>query len=186
MCEKMSSENRQKSRQNNFYNICSKCPNGCCNGARPPLTKQRKAIILSFLETNGVKIIDPFTNTGYSFPRETSEGYCIFWSIDSKKCQVQPVKPETCVAGPITFDINLRTGKVEWWLKKETICPLTGALYRRKEDLDDHVKSARTEILRLIHDLDVGELRAILAIEEPETFKIDEDTLDPKLVAALR
>jgi Fe-S-cluster containining protein len=185
MCEKMATDNRRKSRQNDFFDICSKCLDGCCNGARPPLTKQRKEIICRFLETKGLKIAYPFVDTGYSFPRETSEGYCIFWNKNSRKCQVQPVKPETCVAGPITFDINRRTGKVEWWLKKETICPLAGALYRRKGDLNAHVRTARIEILRLIRDLDLSALLAILEIEEPETFKIDEDILDSKFSVTL-
>jgi hypothetical protein len=178
-------ENYQESRQNDFFNICSKCPSGCCSGARPPLTQKRKKIIRSFLEANGIKIIDPFTDRGYSFPKETSEGDCIFWNKTSRKCQIQPVKPETCVAGPVTFDINPRTGKIEWWLKKETICLLAGALYRRKEDLNNHMKSARIEILRLIHGLDCEALRTILKVEEPETFKINEDILDSKLILSL-
>jgi len=186
MRENMPVENCQKSRQNNFFNLCSRCPSGCCSGARPPLTQKRKKIIRSFLEANGLKITDPFVDRGYSFPKETVEGYCIFWNKTSKKCQVQPVKPETCVAGPITFDINPGNGKIEWWLKKEAICPLAGALYRRKEDLNDHLESAKTEILRLIHDLDCEALRAILKIQEPETFKIDEGLLNEKLIAALK
>lgn len=179
-------ENHRESRQNDFFDICTKCPNGCCNGVRPPLTQKRKKIIRSFLEAEGIKITDPFTDTGYSFPKETSKGYCIFWNKASKKCQVQPVKPETCVAGPITFDLNPRTEKIEWWLKKDTVCLLAGALFKRKEDLDNHMKSAKAEILQLIHDLDREALRAILKVEEPETFKIDEDILDNKFIASLK
>jgi len=150
------------------------------------VTEKRKKIIQSFLEAKRIKMTDPFVKRGYSFPKETSEGYCIFWNKTSRKCQVQPVKPETCVAGPITFDIDQRTKKIEYWLKKEAICPLAGALYRRKEALNNHAKSAKTEILQLIQDLDREELRAILKVEEPETFKIDEDVLDSRLAAALK
>lgn len=186
MRENMPVENYQESRQADIFNICSRCPSGCCSGARPPLTQNRKNVIRSFLETNRIIIADPFEDRRYSFPKETVQGHCIFWNKISRKCQVQPVKPETCVAGPVTFDINPRNGKVEWWLKKEAICPLAGALYRRRGDLNDYLKSAKTEILRLIHDLDCEALRAILKIQEPETFKIDEDLLDDKLIAALK
>lgn len=182
----MSVETDEKPRQDNFFNVCANCPTGCCNGVRPPLTQKRRKIIQSFLEASGIKIKNPFEDREYSFPKETPEGYCIFWNEASKKCQVQPVKPETCVAGPVTFDINPRTGKIEWWLKKERICPLAGVLHKQKEDLSNHMKSAKTEILQLVQDLNTEALRTILAIEEPETFKVDEDYLNRKIIATLK
>jgi len=184
MCEKMSVVTSGKPRQNNFFNVCSNCPNGCCRRVRPPLTQERKKVILSFLEANNIKMTDPFEEREYSYPKETAEGYCIFWNKTSRKCQVQPVKPETCVAGPVTFDINSRTGKIEWWLKKETVCPLAGALYKRREDLSYHMKSAKTEILRLVKGLSQEALHTIVTIQEPDTFKIDEDSLDHKSIVA--
>lgn len=110
----------------------------------------------------------------YVFPREDEEGYCVFHEKETKKCIIHPVKPETCVAGPITFDVNPKTGKIEWYLKMEKICPLAGKLYRNTKMLETHLKSAKKEILRLIRQLDAKALNAILKIEEPETFKIDE------------
>jgi len=129
---------------------------------------------------------NPFENRAYSFPRETEDGYCIFLDKTTQKCLIHTVKPETCVAGPITFDINRQTGKIEWFLKMEKICPLTSDLYRDKEVFDRHLKSAKREILRLVRDLDAVALQAILTIEEPDTFKIGEDNLDSRTLARLK
>jgi hypothetical protein len=117
-------------------------------------------------------------HTDYVFPREDEEGYCVFHDKETRKCLIHPVKPETCVAGPITFDINLETGKIEWFLKTEKICPLAGKLYKNQEMLQKHLKSAKKEILKLVHQLDPKALKTILKIEEPETFKIGEDEIE--------
>ena len=62
------------------------------------------------------------------------------------KCSVHPVKPETCVSGPITFDINFRTKKVEWFLKKSEICAFAGILYKDKAAFKDHFEVAKKEL----------------------------------------
>lgn len=129
---------------------------------------------------------NPFEDRGYAFPRETETGHCIFFDKTTSKCRVHQVKPETCVAGPITFDINLKTGKIEWFLKMEKICLLAGVLNRDKTAMEKHMKSAKSEILGLVCDLDPLALRAILTIEEPDTFKIGEDNLDSKVIAKLK
>jgi Fe-S-cluster containining protein len=183
----MSSKTFPEARQSDFLNVCSKCGIiDCCNGARPPLTSKRKKLIKSFLEANGGFVSNPFEDRKYAFPRETETGHCIFFDKTSAKCQVHPVKPETCAAGPITFDINIKTGKIEWFLKMEKICLLAGVLNQDKASLEKHMKSAKREILRLVGDLDPLALRTILAIEEPDTFKIDEDNLDLKVIAKLK
>lgn len=182
----MSSRIPLKPRQSDFFNVCETCTFGCCNGVRPPLTIKRKRIIRNFLKANGVLLANPFEKKRYVFPRETQDGYCIFFDKSTKRCQIHPVKPETCAAGPVTFDINRQTGKIEWFLKTEKICPLAGALYRDKESLDKHTKSAKSKVLRLVNELDSEALSAILAIEETDTFKIDEDTLNSKVVAKLK
>jgi hypothetical protein len=121
----------------------------------------------------------------YTFPREDAEGYCVFYDKQTRKCKVHPVKPETCVAGPITFDINKQTQKIEWYLKMEKICPLAGILHKNGEILKKHLESAKKEIFRLVHGLDPEALRAILKIEEPETFKIDEDPVGSDVLTKL-
>jgi len=164
-------------RQNDFFDICGWCKINCCRNARPPITLKRKEIIEMYLKNRKVPIKNPFIQTAYISPKEDAEGYCIFYDKKTRKCIVHPVKPETCVSGPITFDINISNRKLEWYLKKEEICPLAGILHENKEVLLKHLESAKKEIFRLVRELDSEALRAILKIEEPETFKIDEDDI---------
>jgi len=175
-----------QSRQADFFQVCATCKKGCCNGVRPPITAKRRALIENYLDAEGERIEAPFTGKVYTFPRETENGYCIFFNRGTKRCKIHPVKPETCVAGPITFDINPQTGKIEWFLKMETICQLAGKLFRNEEALQRHMESAKREILNLVHDLKAVELQEILKIEEPETFKIGEDNLNPEVTAKLK
>lgn len=182
----MPDQNHSKPREDNFFTVCGSCPSVCCNGARPPLTARRKQIIQDFLRTNGITMSYPFEDEKYSHPKETPDGYCIFLHKESKKCQIHPVKPETCVAGPVTFDINLQTGKIEWWLKTKKICPLADSLNEQKPILRKHISSAKREILQLVHDLDAEALRAVLTVEEPDTVKIEEDVLDSRIVSWLK
>lgn len=182
----MPTETDHKPRQADFFSICRNCRNGCCTGARPPLTSKRKKLIQKFLTTNEILRDNPFEDKEYAFPKETEEGHCIFLDKTTTKCLIHPVKPETCVAGPITFDINKTTGKIEWFLKMDKICSLSGHLYRDKEAFEKHVKSAKREIRRLVRDLNANALRSILTIEEPETFKVGEDDLSAKILAKLK
>jgi len=182
----MRPETSAQTRQADFLQVCSSCKLGCCNRVRPPITAKRKALIEDYLDSEGLKIEAPFDKRVYTFPRETEDGYCVFFHKDTKKCKIHPVKPETCVAGPVTFDINLTTGKIEWFLKTERICPLAETLYKDKSELQSHMEFARREILQLVHDLDAEDLYAVLKIEEPDTFKIGEDCLDSKVVAKLK
>lgn len=116
---------------------------------------------------------------------EDHEGYCIFYDRAAKKCRIHPVKPETCVAGPVTFDINKNSGKIEWYLKFEEICPLAGVMYRDKNALREHLQTAKREIMRLVRELPAEALRTILKREEPETFKIDEDDVEEAILSKL-
>jgi len=106
-------------KENDFFNICAQCKPGCCQTARPPLTARRKEILEKYLKEHRIHLETPFAQARYTFPREDKKGYCIFYEGKTKKCLVHPVKPETCVAGPVTFDINMKTQKIEWHLKKE-------------------------------------------------------------------
>jgi len=104
-------------------------------------------------------------------------GFCMFYCKDTRKCLVHPVKPETCRAGPITFDINRHTRKVEWHLKTAEICALAQALHGNDVAFRAHFEVAKAELLRLICTLDSRALEAILKIEEPHTVKIGEADL---------
>ena len=182
----MSPKTGDKRRQADFYDVCHTCPNGCCIGARPPLTLRRRRVIQSFLQQNGIAVDTPFENGAYTFPRETDDGCCIFLDKTAKKCLIHSVKPETCVAGPITFDINAETDKLEWFLKTTEICSLAGFLHKDRESYSKHEKSAKREIRRLVQELDAEELRAILAIDEPDTVKVGEDDAAPEVLAKLK
>ena len=164
-------------RQDNFFDVCIDCKDSCCRGARPPLTAERERIIESYLKEHRIPIEDPFTRTDYDFPKEDAAGYCVFYDRQTRHCQIHSVKPETCVAGPVTFNLNRASGKIEWFLKMEQICSLAGKLYRDKPSLEKHLVSAKKEITSLMSELDPVALQAILKIDEPETLKIAEDNV---------
>jgi Fe-S-cluster containining protein len=172
-------------RQKNFFNVCGMCRINCCRDAKPPITERREKIIMEYLEKNGIHIKEPFVHAEYTFPREDTDGYCIFYDKATRKCIVHPVKPETCVAGPVTFDINAKTGKIEWYLKMEKICPLAGVMYRDKALLAKHFENARKEILQLVRELAPEALKAILKREEPDTFKIGEEEIGKDVLSKL-
>jgi Fe-S-cluster containining protein len=171
------SKRNENERQSDFFNVCCNCKTdyGCCHGTRPPITKQRKRIIEDYLRKQKIPAVDAFVREEYVFPRENEEGYCVFHDMKTRKCKIHAVKPETCVAGPITFDTNKKSGKVEWFIKKDGICPLAGAVYADKKVLQKHLGSARRELKRLVEGLSPLELEAILKKDEPETFKIGEE-----------
>jgi Fe-S-cluster containining protein len=175
-----------KSRQTNFFSICNTCKLCCCQNARPPITQNRRKQIEEYLLTQDLKVYKPFETTEYVFPRETRDGFCVFFDEETRRCQVYGVKPETCVAGPITFDINLQTGKIEFYLKFERICPLAGTLKKDVVALEKHVNSAKRELLTLVGELDAEALSAILQIDEPETWKIGEALLSKVVLERLR
>ena len=175
----------QSRRESSFFGVCNQCGGACCRNARPPLTLKRKQIIETYLKKQKIAIASPFVHAEYVFPKEDAEGYCIFYDKKTGKCLIHSVKPETCVAGPVTFDINLKTRKIEWHLKMEKICPLAGVLYKNKDALKKHLESAKSEILALVSELDSEALKAILKIEEPETFKIGEDKIGKDILDKL-
>jgi Fe-S-cluster containining protein len=163
------------------FDVCLECVHSCCQDAKPPLTNERMRIIGDYLSKSENVNGRIFTRVEYSFPSVDADGYCVFYNKRTKKCQIHHVKPETCRAGPVTFDINLRTGKVEWFLKKGELCLFAGKLFETPEQFAELLKVARSEIRRLICSLDSDALKAILKIDEPQTFKIGEDSL-PKVV----
>lgn len=166
-------------RQSNFFDVCGQCKISCCRDAKPPTTPARRRIIEEQLAENPLQGVEqPYfvEENSYTHPRETPEGFCIFYDKRTKLCRIHSVKPETCVAGPITFDINPKTKKLEYFLKMEKICPLADKIHRLGgETLEKHLSSAKTEIRRLLADIEPEALRSILKIDEPDTFKIFEE-----------
>jgi Fe-S-cluster containining protein len=168
------------------FDVCSQCKLICCQYANPPLTRNRQKILTDYAKEKNISVKALFAGEDYSLPAADSEGLCVFYDKKTQKCQVHPVKPETCKAGPITFDINLETGKVEFYLKKAEICAFAQILYDDKEKFRLHLEAAKTEIMRLVCELDADSLRAILKIPEPLTFKVDENDLPKEVSEKLR
>ncbi len=141
--------------------------------------------IREYLHKNDNSEDQTFTLSRYYFPKVDSNKFCIFYDKATRVCRIHDVKPETCRAGPITFSINRATRKIEWFLKTSEHCRFAGKLYSETERFKEHFGIAKNEIMRLIFELDSEALKAILAIDEPETFKIGEDALPTAVLEKL-
>jgi uncharacterized protein len=141
---------------------CQECQigGGCCFEAKPPLTNDRIKILLE----NGISI-EHIEFAEYKRLRVKSDGFCVFF--ENGRCSVHSIKPETCVAGPFTFD--LRDSILEIYLKKKSICPMAGLLKENKEIFDQFLEVAIGKFMDLLKALPDVELREILKIDEPET-----------------
>lgn len=159
------------------FEVCQTCTSICCQDAKPPLTLKRQKIIKNYLKKQKPHVENPFVQQQYCFPAVDKLGFCLFFNKETGKCLVHLVKPETCRAGPFTFDVNFQTGKVEWYLKTPAICALAGVLRENPDLLRVHFEVAREQLMNLICDLDGEALRAILRIEEPQTVKMGEENL---------
>jgi uncharacterized protein len=167
------------------YEVCRDCELGCCQDAKPPLTRERMTTIREYLHKNGNSEDRTFAFSRYFYPSVDSDKFCIFYDKTTRVCQIHDVKPETCRAGPITFGINRVTKKIEWFLKTSEHCRFAGKLYKNTERFKEHFGVAKDEIMRLIFELDSEALKAILAIDEPETFKISENALPEAVLQKL-
>jgi Fe-S-cluster containining protein len=147
--------------------VCSECQmgEGCCFEARPPLTKARIRILLA----NGIAG-ENIDYGKYKRLKLRPDGFCVLFQ--NGKCTVHSMKPETCVAGPFTFDVK---GKIlEIYLKKESICPLVGFLKKNREAYEELFETAVGKIFDLVTTLPVDELAEVLKIEEPDTELVAE------------
>jgi Fe-S-cluster containining protein len=167
------------------FNVCSKCKSICCQDAKPPLTKRRKRMIMDCLKGQKSNFKSIFVTENYSYPNVDEEVYCLLFNRKTGKCIVHAVKPETCVSGPITFDIDFKNKKVEFFLKKSEICAYAGILFEDKISFNRHFEAAKKQLMILIGELSNVELRAIIKIEEPQTFKVGEDDLPADVIKKL-
>ncbi len=168
------------------FDDCSHCKTICCQDANPPLTEKRRRIILNYLQEQALPAENVFTKEFYWHPTADAMRFCIFYNKKTGKCTVHSVKPETCKAGPITFDINLKTHQVEWFLKKDSICRFAPRLHHSQTQFTEHLEVAKEEITRLICGLEAEELLAVLKISEPDTSKIGENELPKAVMQKLR
>jgi Fe-S-cluster containining protein len=144
---------------------CCKLSSGCCMEARPPLTKSRADILLA----NGVSH-DDIEFQGYRRLRLKPDGFCVL--IRDGKCSLHSVKPETCVAGPFTFD--MKGSILQIFLKKPSICPMVEVLKQNNELYQNLFDLSVSKIRDLVIELPAEELAEIVKIEEPDTDLVAE------------
>jgi Fe-S-cluster containining protein len=145
--------------------ICDKCGGRCCYYAKPPLTEER----ISILVENGISIDDVVFREHRMLDCK-STGFCVGYS--EGRCRVQQVKPETCIAGPFTFDV--KNDKLEIYLKKDRICELVTFLKGNPAVYNEQFEMAVQSIRQLVRALPPEELESVCKVEEPETDKVAE------------
>jgi Fe-S-cluster containining protein len=152
---------------------CSECylQGGCCFEARPPLSQER----IDILQENGVSK-DAIEFAGYKRLRLRQDGFCVLFQ--DGKCSIHSIKPETCIAGPFTFDIV--DGVLQIFLKRESICPMVRLLKSNRQAYDGLFETSVEKIMHLVSNIPEEEMAEILKIEEPETDLVAEITLPKK------
>ena len=90
---------------------------------------------------------------------------CILFA--ENRCRHHGIKPETCRAGPFTFDLN--GGTIELYLKTEQACPLVRLLKENPGAWRQQYETAVQNIRNLVANLPEEELTAVCRIDEPET-----------------
>lgn len=145
--------------------ICLHCKGRCCNDAHPPISGH----CYQRLVEQGVPE-DSFEWRGFRAVRTRGDGTCIFFN--GYRCSIHSIKPETCRAGPFTFDV--KGDVIEIFLKYETICPVVRLLEEVPDAYEHQFALAKKSITRLVANLTDEELSAICRIEEPETEKVAE------------
>ena len=145
--------------------ICMACGGHCCDEAHPPITGDRYDTLTSAGVPAGC-----FEREGYLRLRARPDGTCIL--MENHKCTCHAVKPETCRAGPFTFDV---TGdRIRIFLKHPSICPVVLLLKEEPAAFRVQYERAAENITHLVGGLLDTEIAAINRIEEPETDMVGE------------
>jgi Fe-S-cluster containining protein len=146
---------------------CNECHlvGGCCFEARPPLSQERIDILLK----NGVSA-DAVEFVGYRRLRLKRDGFCVLFQ--DGKCSIHSIKPETCVAGPFTFDMKGNTLQI--FIKRESICPMVRFLKANRKAFDGLFETSVERIIELVNKVPAEEMAEILKIDEPETDLVAE------------
>lgn len=150
---------------------CDDChlAGGCCFEARPPLSQKR----IDMLMENGVSA-DAIEFVGYKRLRLRQDGFCVLFR--DGKCSIHDIKPETCVAGPFTFDIE--GDMLQIFLKRESICPMVRFLRANRKAYDALFETSVEKIMDLIRSVPEEEMAQILQIDEPQTDLVAEIRLE--------
>jgi len=146
---------------------CNECHlvGGCCFDARPPLSQDRIDILLK----NGVSA-DAVEFAGYKRLRLKPDGFCVLFQ--DGKCSIHSIKPETCVAGPFTFD--MKGNILQIFIKRESICPMVRFLKANRKAFDGLFEASVERIMELVDKVPPLEMAEILKIDEPETDLVAE------------
>jgi uncharacterized protein len=146
---------------------CNECHlvGGCCFDARPPLSQERIDILLK----NGVSA-DAVEFAGYKRLRLKPDGFCVLFQ--DGKCSIHSIKPETCVAGPFTFD--MKGNILQIFIKRESICPMVRFLKANRKAFDGLLEASVERIMELVNKVPPLEMAEILKIDEPETDLVAE------------
>lgn len=145
--------------------ICFACGGQCCTDAHPPISDACYQRLLA----QGVPV-DAFEWRGYRTVKAREDGTCILCS--GERCSIHTIKPESCRAGPFTFDVCGDT--IGIFLKEESICPVVRLLKEVPEAYGQQFALAKQSIAHLVKNLGEEELAAICRIEEPDTVKVAE------------
>ena len=150
---------------------CDDChlAGGCCFEARPPLSQKRIDILME----NGVSA-DAIEFVGYKRLRLRQDGFCVLFR--DGKCSIHDIKPETCVAGLFTFDIE--DDMLQIFLKRESICPMVRFLRANRKAYDALFETSVEKIMDLIRSVPEEEMAQILQIDEPQTDLVAEIRLE--------
>ncbi|MCK9580242.1 MAG: YkgJ family cysteine cluster protein [Methanoregula sp.] len=145
--------------------ICLQCDGHCCHEAHPPISGHCHERLLG-----GRIPAEYFETNGYNRLRCRPDGTCICWN--EGKCLIHDIKPETCRAGPFTFDV--KGDVIEIFLKFESICPLVRLLKEVPAAYETQYSVAVRNITHLVSNLTDNELAVICSIDEPDTWKVAE------------
>ena len=145
--------------------ICMNCGGHCCDEAHPPISEH----CYQRLVAEGISP-SVFEYNGYRSIRTCPDGHCVLWK--NGKCSIHGIKPETCRAGPFTFDV--KGDVIEIFLKFESICPIVRLLKEVPEAYAQQYSLATRNIAHIVAHLTEEELAVICRIEEPETEKVAE------------
>ncbi len=116
-----------------------------------PLDSKPQKNLANIPKRTKINLKDPFTTEDYYLPSSRRRALLqAYLTSQTGKCMVHPVKPETCVAGPVTFNINFCTKKVEWFLKTKELCAFAGVLFEDKAAFKEHFEVAKSKLLRLL------------------------------------
>jgi Fe-S-cluster containining protein len=122
---------------------------------------------------NGVSA-DAIEFVGYKRLRLRQDGFCVLFR--DGKCSIHDIKPETCVAGPFTFDIE--DDMLQIFLKRESICPMVRFLRANRKAYDALFETSVEKIMDLIRSVPEEEMAQILQIDEPQTDLVAEIRLE--------